>query len=134
MTDQERTIVKFLERLFNGRIQESERLLERLAKKAESEEDRELHRVLYGIYYSYTTDDSESLLFKLYSDGRISDLRQKYKEALEKAAIEPDGRRNTFLDIWIKVIDLLDKLPIPHKFRSEPVQQELSENIEEEEP
>ncbi|MCS7142464.1 MAG: hypothetical protein NZ920_01530 [Aigarchaeota archaeon] len=128
--DVDKTILRFLDRLFNGHIQDSEKMLERLSKRIESDEDVQLYRALYGIYYSYTTEDRDSLIYKLYRDGRLSDDRKKYRESLERLLNEPDGSKNEFIRVWLRVIDLLEKAPLPHKFRAEEGQQSR-EGVEE---
>lgn len=109
---------KFLEALFSGKITESEKILENLAKRHNSEEDRRYLLALKGIFYSYVNDDYDALIFKLFKEDNLKKFRKETLEHMERLANRPVVGHDPYFRAWIDVINLLDELPTPHKLKT----------------
>ncbi len=112
-----RVVEKFFTLLFSGKLSEAERTLERIRKRYKLGEDDPYYKALYGIYYTYVNDDRDSYVFHLWEQfmegvskrrlaGQVRDLLKTMQEPPER-----------YLKAWLDLIDLLDKLPEPHKIK-----------------
>ena len=118
-----RAVGKFFTLLFSGKLSEAERTLERIRKRYKLGEEHGYYRALYGIYYTYVNEDRDSYVFHLWERflGGASKrtLANQVRELLKTMHDPP----REYLKAWLDLIDLLDKLPTPHKIKK-PVSQE----------
>jgi len=116
-TPRKRALKNFFTLLFSGKLSKAENSLEGIRKRYKLGKDDPYYKALYGIYYTYTSDDRDSFIFKLwerYLNGEKKNaLRRSFKEILEKSYDPP--RR--FIKAWLDLIDMLDILPRPHKIK-----------------
>jgi len=124
MEDAEKVVMKFMKTLFEGRISEAEKMLEKMQKRASSPQDRRVYQALYGIYYAYTTDDMDSLIFKIYSDGDVKKNAGEYLKALETVSEDPLGGRDAYIETWKMILKMIDRLPMPHKLKNGKIRDE----------
>lgn len=114
---------KFLATLFSGKISDAEKMLESLKKKLEKEEEKGYYEAIYGIYYSYVNDDMESLVFKLWTDDFIKRSKDRIVEELKDRSSSKFSELPGYYKAWIDFIEMMDKLPTPHKLVKESEQQ-----------
>ncbi|RLI45312.1 hypothetical protein DRO64_02720, partial [Candidatus Bathyarchaeota archaeon] len=76
-----RAVKNFLTLLFSGRLSKAEKALERIRKRYRLSEDDGYYRALYGIYYSYVSDDRNSYVFKVW----VRFLNGERKRSVERA-------------------------------------------------
>lgn len=114
-----RMVQKFFTLLFSGKLSEAERTLQRIKKRYKLDDGNGYYLALYGIYYAYVNDDRESYIFRLWERflGGESErsLAKSFKELLKTMYQPPDD----FLQAWLDLIGILDKLPAPHRIRRE---------------
>lgn len=111
-----RALKNFFTLLFSGKLSKAEEALKRLEKKLGN---NGYYRALYGIYYSYITDDRDSFIFQLwrrYLNGEKKEELKKLFTSLLKEAYDPP---RDFIQAWINLIDMIDSLPTPHKMAKE---------------
>lgn len=119
MEDTEKLVMKFLKTLFEGRISEAERMLERMQRRASSPQEKRVYQALYGIHYAYTTDEPDSLIFKIYSDGDAKKNASEYLKALDSVSEGPLGEKDPYIETWKMILRMVDRLPTPHKIKTE---------------
>jgi len=116
-TPTKQAVKSFFTLLFSGKISKAEEALKRIRKRYKLGENDPYYKALYGIYYTYTTDDRDSFIYKLwnrYLNGeKKSSLKKHFKDILEKAYDPPER----FIRAWLDLINLLDSLPKPHKIK-----------------
>ncbi|GBC69227.1 hypothetical protein HRbin01_00923 [archaeon HR01] len=103
---------QLLSTLFEGRITESERILNTLKNKYPSE-SRYL-KALEGLVLSYVNDDHDSLLFRVLTRKELWKRRAEIRMSMEEKA-RREGGEDGFFKAWSDILGLLDKLPRPHK-------------------
>jgi len=108
---------KYYTLLFSGKISKAEKALERMRKRYKLSENDGYYKALYGIYYSYVSDDRNSYVFKVWerflSGESKRSIERSFKELLKDLYDPPSD----FIQAWIDFIRMLDKLPTPHKFK-----------------
>ncbi len=124
---------KFLQALFSGHITESEKILEKLARKYKEPEDAQYLHALQGIFYSYVNDDYDSLIFRIFTRRDMRESRREIQKYLEKMASRPIVGNDPYFKAWADVLALLDKLPHPHKIKPPEEKEKVIEEQEEEE-
>ena len=108
---------RFLEALFSGRLTEADNILNRLAKRHNTPEDMRYLKALDGLMYSYINEDREALIYRLYRSDNPKDYRQKVLNDMKRLANRPVVGDDPFFKAWVDVLELLDKLPQPHKIK-----------------
>ncbi|MCS7135989.1 MAG: hypothetical protein RMJ14_00085 [Nitrososphaerota archaeon] len=117
-------IKAFYVALFSGKISEAEKLLERIKKNLSDENDAGYHDALYGIYYAYVNDDTESFVYKIWTDENLKKHRKKLAEEFEKKAKLLFTTNPGFYRAWSDFLNMLHELPVPHKMLQKQSSQE----------
>lgn len=121
-TPSKNTAKKFFILLFKGRLSEAERILGRMKKRLG--EDNGYYRALYGIYYAYVNDDRDSYVFKLWERFLNGESKRAIANGFRELITEMQAPPREYLQAWLDLISLLDKLPTPHKIEKEIAKQE----------
>ncbi len=108
---------RFLEALFSGRLTEADNILNRLAKRHNTPEDMRYLKALDGLMYSYVNDDKEALIYRLYRSENLEDYRRRVLEDMRRLSNRPVVGDDPFFKAWVDVLELLDKVPHPHKIK-----------------
>jgi len=122
MSRKENTVTKqavknFLTLLFSGRLSKAEKALERIRKRYKLSEDDRYYRALYGIYYSYVSDDRNSYVFKVWERFLNGESKRSIERSFRELLRDLYNPPSDFIQAWIDFIRMLDKLPTPHKFK-----------------
>lgn len=111
---------KYYTNLFDGKIAEAERTLQRISADAKTEEEKNYAEALQGIHYAYSTADEEAFITRLFRSEENLRKRKRFMESLTQAASRPMvGSRKGFYDAWVDLLSMARDLPTPHRFRSE---------------
>ena len=110
-------VKNFLTLLFSGRLSKAEKALERIRKRYKLSEDDRYYRALYGIYYSYVSDDRNSYVFKVWERFLNGESKRSIERSFRELLRDLYNPPSDFIQAWIDFIRLLDKLPTPHKFK-----------------
>jgi hypothetical protein len=121
MDDEElkRLVLKFVRTLFEGRISDAEKMLMNLKKKARTDEDKRVYLALYGIFFSYTSEDSDSLIFKLYSNEDPASQANEYLKVIKETSQPVLGEHDPYVEVWKIILSNVDKIPTPHKLKQQ---------------
>lgn len=122
-----KSVKRFFDQLFSGKISEAERSLENIKKKLGEDE---YYMALYGMYYSYVNDDRDSYIFKIwekYLDGADKKSLRSEIEDFTSKMYSPPSR---FLQAWLDLISMMDELPTPHKIQAKDRHEESTEGEE----
>lgn len=115
-----RRVKKYLTNLFDGKIAEAERILQRIAADAQTEEEKNYIEALQGIHYAYSTADEEAFVTRLFSSEENLRKRKRFIESITQAANRPMvSTRKGFYYAWIDLLSMVRDLPTPHRFRKE---------------
>jgi hypothetical protein len=114
-----RLVLKFARTLFEGRISDAEKMLMNLKKKAKTDEDKRVYLALYGIYFSYTSEDADSLIFKLYSNEDPASQANGYLKVIKETSQPVLGEHDPYVDVWKIILSNVDKIPTPHKLKQQ---------------
>jgi len=114
-----RLVLKFVRTLFEGRISDAEKMLMNLKKKAKTDEDKRVYLALYGIYFSYTSEDADSLIFKLYSNEDPASQANGYLKMIKETSQPVLGEHDPYVDVWKIILSNVDKIPTPHKLKQQ---------------
>ncbi|MEM2003726.1 MAG: hypothetical protein QXZ49_03785 [Nitrososphaerota archaeon] len=112
-------VLKFTKTLFEGRISEAEKMLASFKKKVKTEEEKRIYLALYGLFFSYTSEDTDSLLFKIYTDNDVSSQAQRIFKVIKEVSVPVLDERDPYLDVWTIILNNIDKIPVPHKLRQQ---------------
>ena len=112
-----RAVKNFLTLLFSGRLSKAEKALERIRKRYRLSEDDGYYRALYGIYYSYVSDDRNSYVFKVWERFLNGESKRSIERSFRELLRDLYNPPSDFIQAWIDFIRMLDKLPTPHKFK-----------------
>ncbi len=112
-------VLKFTKTLFEGRISEAEKMLASFKKKIKTEEEKRIYLALYGLFFSYTSEDTDSLLFKIYTDNDVSSQAQRIFKVIKEVSVPVLDERDPYLDVWTIILNNIDKIPVPHKLRQQ---------------
>lgn len=115
---------RFLEALFSGRLTEADNVLSRLAKRHKTPEEQRYLKALDGLMYSYVNDDKEALIYRLYRADNPEDYRRRALNDMRRLANRPVVGEDPFFKAWADVLEMLDKLPQPHKIKQNQQQRE----------
>lgn len=128
-----RRVKKYYSNLFEGKIAEAERILQRISTDAKTEEEKNYAEALQGIHYAYSAADEEAFITRLFRSEENLRKRKKFIESLTQAASRPmvDSRKG-FYDAWIDLLSMARDLPTPHRFRREREREEAAPSSEEE--
>ena len=110
-------VKNFLTLLFSGRLSKAEKALERIRKRYKLSEDDRYYRALYGIYYSYVSDDRNSYVFKVWERFLNGESKRSIERSFRELLRDLYNPPSDFIQAWIDFIRMLDKLPTPHKFK-----------------
>ena len=116
-TPTKRVIKNFFTLLFSGKLSKAERALQRIRKRYRFSEDDGYNRALYGIYYSYVSDDRNSYVFKVWERFLSGESKRSIERSFRELLRDLYDPPSDFIQAWIDFIRLLDKLPTPHKFK-----------------
>ena len=116
-TPTKRVIKNFFTLLFSGKLSKAERALERIRKRYRFSEDDGYYRALYGIYYSYVSDDRNSYVFKVWERFLSGESKRSIEKSFRELLRDLYDPPSDFIQAWIDFIKMLDKLPTPHKFK-----------------
>jgi len=112
-------VKNFFTLLFSGKLSKAEEALDRIRRRYKLSENDGYYKALYGIYYSYISDDRDSYIFELWrrylAGEKKEDLKAAFKELLEGSLEPPRG----FIQAWLDLIDIIDSLPTPHKLEKQ---------------
>jgi|YelNatPaOPRAMG01_1025707.scaffolds.fasta_scaffold73524_3 hypothetical protein len=114
-----RLVLKFVRTLFEGKISDAEKMLMNLKKKAKTDEDKRVYLALYGIYFSYTSEDADSLIFKLYSNEDPASQANGYLKMIKETSQPVLGEHDPYVDVWKIILSNVDKIPTPHKLKQQ---------------
>ncbi|MEN3048217.1 MAG: hypothetical protein ABDH63_05495 [Candidatus Caldarchaeales archaeon] len=112
----ERAVVKFVQTLFSGRYSDAERMIESLERRAKSDSEHKVAKVLRGIHLSYTTDDAASLVYRAFN---AEDPKSELEECL-KSMREANGTlegASEVLEVWEAILRNFDRLPGPDRYK-----------------
>ena len=112
-----RAVKNFLTLLFSGRLSKAEKALERIRKRYRLSGDDGYYRALYGIYYSYVSDDRNSYVFKVWERFLNGESKRSIERSFRELLRDLYNPPSDFIQAWIDFIRMLDKLPTPHKFK-----------------
>jgi len=112
-----RAVKNFLTLLFSGRLSKAEKALERIRKRYRLSGDDGYYRALYGIYYSYVSDDRNSYVFKVWERFLNGESKRSIERSFRELLRDLYNPPSDFIRAWIDFIRMLDKLPTPHKFK-----------------
>lgn len=110
-------VLKFAKTLFEGRITDAEKILASLKRRISTEEEKRAYLALYGLYFSYTSEDKDSLLFKLYTNGDAVTNSQKFLKVIKETSINVLGKQDAYIEVWKIILNNIDKIPVPHKLK-----------------
>jgi len=108
----QKEVAMFLEQLFRNRFAEAERILQQFEEK--TPRDKRYIHALKGIYLSYMGEDSDSLLYMIYTNEEVRKRRKEIIRHIEKLS-KLLGGEDPYFVAWRDVLQLLDKLPKPAK-------------------
>ncbi|MCS7094532.1 MAG: hypothetical protein NZ988_01805 [Thaumarchaeota archaeon] len=111
----ERTVVKFVQTLFEGRYSDAERIAENLEKRSKGELDAVVSKVLKGLHLAYTTDDSASLIHKIYSSDNPKSELERYVSSMRDANGDLE-EASTIIEVWDVILKNFERLPIPDRY------------------
>lgn len=114
-----RLVLKFAKTLFEGRISEAEKMLTSLRKKIKTDEEKRIYLALYGLFFSYTTEDTDSLIFKVYADNDAASQAQRILRVIKEASSPVLDEKDPYIDVWAIILSNIEKLPVPHKLRQQ---------------
>lgn len=112
-------VLKFTKTLFEGRISEAEKMLASFKKKIKTEEEKRIYLALYGLFFSYTSEDVDSLLFKIYTDNDVSSQTQRILKVIKETSMPVLDEKDPYIDVWTIILSNIDKIPVPHKLRQQ---------------
>ncbi|MEM4212679.1 MAG: hypothetical protein QXX16_06460, partial [Nitrososphaerota archaeon] len=82
-------------------------------------EEKRIYLALYGLFFSYTSEDTDSLLFKIYTDNDVSSQAQRIFKVIKEVSVPVLDERDPYLDVWTIILNNIDKIPVPHKLRQQ---------------
>ncbi len=114
-----RAVEKFFTLLFSGKLSEAERTLERMRKRYKLGEDDPYYNALYRIYYTYVNDDKDSYTFQIWERFLEGESKRKLASQVKELLKTMHDPPERYLKAWLDLIELLDKLPQPHKIKKQ---------------
>ncbi len=115
----EKPIVDYLRTLLSGKFADAERLLVRLEKRAKTPEERRIVYALRGVYSAYQSDDRESLIYRLFLAPNPKDYVDEVRDRLKSHLTTLGDDSDPYYYVWRVILDNFQKLPVPHRLRSE---------------
>ncbi len=112
-----RLVLKFVGTLFEGRISDAEKMLMALKKKVKTEEDKRIYMALYGLFFSYTSEDMDSILFKLYSNGDPVSQADRILKVIKETSSPILDESDPYVEVWSIILSNIDKIPTPHRLK-----------------
>lgn len=113
----EKTILKFLNTLFSGKFAEAERVLERIEKKAKSEEERRVLHMLRGVLNSYQSDDRDSLIYQVFMESQPTKAAKQIEEQLLQHVAAQYMDSDAYYATWLYILRNIKKITTPHRLR-----------------
>lgn len=114
-----RLVLKFAKTLFEGRISEAEKMLTTFKKKTKTEDEKRIYLALYGLFFSYTSEDTDSILFRLYTNNDASIQARRILEIIREASTPVLDEKDPYINVWTIILSNINKIPVPHKIRQQ---------------
>jgi len=102
-TPTKRMIKKFFTLLFSGKISRAEKALEHMRKRYKLSEDDGYYKALYGIYYSYVSDDKNySYVFKVWEKFLNGESKRSIERSFKELLRDLYDPPSDFIQAWIE--------------------------------
>lgn len=112
-------VLKFVKTLFEGRISDAEKMLMNLKKKMKDDVEKRIYLALYGLFFSYTSEDTDSIIFKLYTSGDPVSQASRILKVIKETSSPVLGEHDPYVEVWSIILSNIDKIPTPHKLKQQ---------------
>jgi len=112
-------VLKFVKTLFEGRISDAEKMLMNLKKKMKDDVEKRIYLALYGLFFSYTSEDTDSIIFKLYTNGDPVSQASRILKVIKETSSPVLGEYDPYVEVWSIILSNIDKIPTPHKLKQQ---------------
>ncbi|MEM0445390.1 MAG: hypothetical protein QXW60_02985 [Nitrososphaerota archaeon] len=124
----EKAVLKFVNTLFAGKFAEAERILNKIAKRASTEEERRAVHALRGILNAYQLDDRDSLVYRIFIEGNPAMAAKKIKDSLLQHINTNNAESDAYYAIWLLILNNIKKIRVPHRLaETEPRETETTQ-------